>query len=74
MAKNNFESTPPSEGAAPEPNKLQMVCGRSIIGGTAAFYFPTEFEGKLIYFCTEFCYEAFLADRERFFAAHSKKK
>jgi len=60
---------------APEPSgPLEMVCGRVIVGGTASFYHPTEFNGRLIYFCTEFCCEAFLADPERFYAAHSKNK
>ena len=68
--------TPDEKPPAPAetPNRLEMVCGRVISGGTASFYHPTEYQGRLIYFCTEFCLEAFLADRERFYAAHSRKK
>jgi len=36
-------------------------------------YFPSaEYRGKTIYFCTETCLDAFLADPERFYCAHSQ--
>jgi hypothetical protein len=36
-------------------------------------YFPSaEYHGKTIYFCTESCLQAFLADPERFYCAHSQ--
>jgi len=35
-------------------------------------YFPqAEHNGKTIYFCTESCLDAFRADPERFYCAHS---
>ncbi len=66
--------------ANPEPGQpslehpLTMVCGRLITGGNAAYYHPTLFHGAWIYFCTDFCLEAFQADPERFYAAHHKVK
>ena len=49
------------------------VCHRVM---TAAIdWYPHAFyQGRTIYFCTEFCLEAFQADPDRFFAAHSKLK
>ena len=67
------ETSPTVQNITP-PDPLEMVCGRVITGGTASFYYPTEYHGRLIYFCTQFCYEAFQADPERFYAAHSKNK
>ena len=57
----------------PLPCQLRMVCGRIITGGTPDYYHPTEFEGQIIYFCTEYCLEAFQVDPVRFVAAHSKR-
>lgn len=37
-------------------------------------YYPAEYQGRTIYFCTSFCLETFNADPERFYNAHSKKK
>ena len=52
-------------------SNLQMLCGRRIT--TYLTYIPqTEYQGVTIYFCTESCLNAFLADPERFSCAHSK--
>jgi YHS domain-containing protein len=51
---------------------LPMLCGRTVTGD--ARYFPqAEYRGRTLYFCTEFCRNAFLSDPDRFAAAHSKQ-
>jgi len=35
-------------------------------------YYPAEYQGRAVYFCTSFCLDAFRADPDRFFAAHSR--
>ncbi|NCP86629.1 MAG: hypothetical protein CO094_12730 [Anaerolineae bacterium CG_4_9_14_3_um_filter_57_17] len=48
-----------------------LVCGRAMT--VAAENFPHALRaGKPVYFCTSFCLEAYLADPERFYAAHSR--
>ena len=48
------------------------LCGR-ILRDTDPQYFPrAEYRGRTIYFCTESCLNAFLADPELFYKAHSK--
>jgi YHS domain-containing protein len=48
-----------------------MVCGRNITVDPS--YIPqTTFKGTTYYFCTETCLNAFLADPERFYCAHSQ--
>jgi len=38
-------------------------------------WYPTaQYQGRTIHFCTEFCLEAFMADPDRFYAAHSRIK
>jgi YHS domain-containing protein len=39
-----------------------------------AWYPRSEYQGQTICFCTEFCLEAFEADPQRFYNAHSRKK
>jgi YHS domain-containing protein len=59
---------------APEPEPEQtLVCGRSMTI-PAEYYYPAEYQGRRIYFCTVFCLETFQADPDRFYAAHSRKK
>lgn len=53
--------------------QLINVCGRPVTNDPI-YHYPTEFQGQTIYFCTEYCLEAFLADPERFYLAHSTKK
>jgi YHS domain-containing protein len=38
------------------------------------WYPRAEYKGRMIYFCTEFCLEAFRVDPERFYIAHSRRK
>jgi len=39
-----------------------------------SWYPSAEYHQETIYFCTEFCLDAFKADPERFFNAHGSKK
>ncbi len=56
-----------------ESQDLPMVCGRSIHGNP--IYFPKgQYRGKEVFFCTEFCRNAFEAEPERFYAAHRRPK
>jgi len=51
--------------------RFHTVCKRVFHADPA--YFPqAKYQGKTIYFCTETCLEAFLADPKRFYCAHSK--
>jgi YHS domain-containing protein len=61
-----------TENLPPEPRPIN-VCGRAITNDPV-YHYPTEYQGRIIYFCTEFCLEAFLADPDRFYTAHSTKK
>jgi DNA polymerase-4 len=48
------------------------VCGRRIMSNLEGY--PTAiYRGQAIYFCTEFCLEAFKRDPDRFYLAHSRK-
>jgi YHS domain-containing protein len=51
----------------------KTVCGREMTVDPA-WYPKAQYRGNLIYFCTEFCLDAFLADPDRFFAAHQRVK
>ncbi len=52
------------------PTHFVTLCGR-IFHNTDSSYFPrAEHRGRTIYFCTESCLGAFLADREKFYRAH----
>ncbi|HTX90290.1 MAG TPA: hypothetical protein VMC09_03650 [Anaerolineales bacterium] len=54
------------------PSGLPMICGRNIDGDPA--YFPNaKYQGQAVYFCTQFCLNAFAADPDRFYLAHRKK-
>lgn len=48
---------------------LPMVCGRCI-AGEPQFFPQAAYRGKTVYFCTEFCLNAFLADPDRFYRLH----
>jgi YHS domain-containing protein len=51
----------------------ETVCHRTITGDRA--YFPkAEYQGRTIYFCTDYCLNAFLSDPQRFFPAHSRRR
>ena len=50
------------------------LCGR-ILRDTDPQYFPrTRYSGRNIFFCTESCLGAFLADPEHFYKVHRKSK
>lgn len=55
------------------PFPLRTVCGREMTTAPENYH-PTEYQGGVIYFCTSFCLDAFQADPERFYRAHSKEK
>jgi YHS domain-containing protein len=51
----------------------KTVCGREMTGDVA-WYPHARYQNETIYFCTEFCLDAFNADPERFYNAHSRNK
>jgi YHS domain-containing protein len=52
--------------------RFVTLCGR-IFQNTDPQYFPRAiYRGHTIYFCTESCLGAFLADPKRFYVAHRK--
>jgi len=53
------------------PERLYTVCGRRVTT-EPVYAYPTVYQGQMIYFCTGFCLEAFEADPDRFYAAHSR--
>jgi YHS domain-containing protein len=55
------------------PPPPQTVCGRNMTADTI-WYPRSEYQGKIVYFCTESCLEAFNADPDRFYTAHGAKK
>ncbi len=60
----------------PRPSRFVTLCGRIFLN-TDLRYFPrTVYRGRTIFFCTESCLGAFLADPDRFYKAHrnSEKK
>ena len=57
---------------AEAPPALPMVCGRQIAADPR--YVPqASYQGRTIFFCTEFCRNAFEADPERFTQVHSRQ-
>ncbi len=63
----------PEQPESPSYIPLRTVCGREMTTAPENYY-PAEYQGRIIYFCTSFCLDAFCADPERFYAAHSLKK
>jgi YHS domain-containing protein len=51
----------------------ETVCHRAMTAPLESYY-RAEYQGHTIYFCTEFCLDAFNADPERFYNAHSRRK
>ncbi len=47
----------------------RLVCGRTM---TSTGCNAANYREQTIYFCTEFCLEAFHADPDRFYQAHSR--
>jgi YHS domain-containing protein len=56
-----------------KPVQPQTVCRREMTADLD-WYPKAIYKGNLIYFCTEFCLDAFQADPDRFFTAHHKVK
>jgi YHS domain-containing protein len=53
--------------------RFHTVCKRVLTADPA--YFPkAEYHGKIVTFCTNSCLNAFLADPERFYRAHSRPR
>ena len=65
-------SEEPGPLSAPEA-PASLVCGR-VMTIPPENYYRAEYQGRAIYFCTEFCLESFKADPERFYYAHSRRK
>jgi YHS domain-containing protein len=61
-------SNPIQAVATQEPS---MLCGRRMTVHPD-YAIQSEHQGYIIYFCTESCLNAFKADPERFYCAHSK--
>ncbi len=55
------------------PETRLMVCGRTI-ARLDSYHHKAEYQGRTIYFCTEFCLETFLADPKPFYTAHSRAR
>jgi YHS domain-containing protein len=56
------------------PRRFATLCGRIFID-TDSQYFPrVQYRGRTIYFCTESCLSAFLADPDVFYKVHRKSK
>jgi YHS domain-containing protein len=55
------------------PLSFQSVCRRVIVNNPV-YYPQAEYQGRVIYFCTSFCLDAFNADPDRFYIAHSRLK
>jgi len=51
--------------------RLVTLCGR-IINADPAYFPRAEYRGRTIYFCTNVCLDAFLADPDAFYKAHRK--
>ena len=62
-----MDNPPPENFAFPE-----TICHRPVTGDLR-YYPQAEYQGRTIYFCTEYCLRAFLEDSERFYPAHSKR-
>jgi len=61
----------PEQPVASSAIILHTVCGRKMTTAPENYY-PAQYREQVVYFCTSFCLDAFLADPERFYAAHSR--
>lgn len=52
-------------------SSFTAICGR-VFHSDPEFFLQAEYRGEIIYLCTEACLSAFLADPDRFVAAHKK--
>ena len=49
---------------------FRTLCGRTFVSDPAYFQ-SAEYKGQTVYFCTEYCLDAFRRDPERFAKVHS---
>ena len=68
MATPELSPAPEKTDAAPE-----TVCHRAMTAPPESYY-RAEYQGRTIYFCTEFCLATFESDPDRFYTAHSRRK
>ena len=66
-------NTPRQPAEDEKTDARSLVCGRAMTTAPEHYY-PAMYQGRVIYFCTEFCLDAFRADPDRFYIAHSRKK
>lgn len=50
--------------------RFVTLCGRKFSDADPAYFPHLEYRGRTIYFCTEACREAFLADPDVFYRTH----
>jgi YHS domain-containing protein len=65
------ERLPATTISARAEHRFHTICKR--VFNADSTYFPkAEYRGQNIYFCTDSCLNAFLADPERFYYVHSQ--
>jgi len=64
------EQKPVTVSSAKTENRFHTVCKR-VFNADPAYFPKAEYRGQSLYFCTETCLNAFIADPERFYCAHS---
>jgi len=50
--------------------RFVTLCGRIFLDTDQAYFPRASYRGRTIYFCTETCLDAFLADPEIFYKVH----
>lgn len=50
--------------------RFVTLCGRIFRDADPDYYPRTEYRGRTVYFCTESCLDAFLADPDIFYRVH----
>lgn len=60
-----------SEGK-PIPRKFVTLCGRTFLNADPQYFPQAQYRGRTMYFCTDSCLNAFLADPQPFCKAHRK--
>ena len=68
------QTTQPIPKAVIKRGKPHTTVCQRVMTADVDWYPHAEYKGRTIYFCTEFCLEAFNADPQRFYLAHSKVK
>jgi len=76
--KERFGDKAIQRGRIPDPKEEpwdgpMTVCNRRITSNLEG-QLSASYKGRTIYFCTEFCLEAFRRDPDRFYLAHSRKR